>query len=160
LLLIVLAGAPYWIRNGGDCVQTVLVLEDNASILELIRLVVEQNGYEVLGARSAQEAFEQFEACDGHADLLITDVTLPVSSGIRVALELRSLTPYLRIILISGYSRNDWNEQDTAELDELPSDSVITLQKPFVPAALLDSIHRLIGLPFVPAPALQMKVAG
>jgi CheY-like chemotaxis protein len=141
-------------------VQTVLVLEDNASILALIRLVVEQNGYKVLDARSAQEAFEQFEANDGHVDLLITDVTLPVSSGIRVALELRSLLPYLRIIVMSGYPKDDWDAQDAAELDELPSDSVVTLQKPFVPATLMDGIHRLIGLPFMPAPALQMKVAG
>jgi CheY-like chemotaxis protein len=141
-------------------VQTVLVLEDNASILALIRLVVEQNGYQVLAARSAQEAFEQFEANDGHVDLLITDVTLPVSSGIRVALELRSLLPYLRIIVMSGYSKSDWDAQEAAEFDELPSDSVVTLQKPFVPATLMGCIHRLIGLPFVPAPALPVTVAG
>ena len=155
-----LAAARTGFRNGGDRVQTVLIVEDNASILALIRLVVEQNGYKVLDARSAQEAFDQFDANDGHVDLLITDVTLPESSGIRVALELRSLLPYLRIIVMSGYPKSDWDAQDAAELDELPSDSVITLQKPFVPATLMAVIHKLIGLPFVPAPALQVTVAG
>jgi CheY-like chemotaxis protein len=140
-------------------VKTVLVLEDDVSILALVRLVVEQNGYAVLGATSAQEAFERFEENDGQVDLLIADVTLPVSSGIRVALELRSLLPNLRIILTSGFPESMWNGQDAAELDELPSDSVITLQKPFVPAALLGSVHRLIGLPLIAAPALKMKTA-
>ena len=139
--------------------KTVLVLEDDRSIMALIRLVVEHNGYTVLEATSAQEAFERFEENDAQVDLLIADVTLPVSSGIHVALELRSLLPYLKIIVTSGYPKSTWDEQDAAELDELPSDSVITLQKPFVPATLLDSIHRLIGLPFIAAPALQVKAA-
>jgi CheY-like chemotaxis protein len=141
-------------------VKTVLVLEDNTSIMALIRLVIESNGYAVLMATSAQEAFERFEENDATVDLLISDVTLPVSSGIRVALELRSLLPYLKIIVMSGYPQSAWDEQDAAELDELPSDSVMALQKPFVPATLLDSVHRLIGLPFIAAPALQVKAVG
>lgn len=139
--------------------KTVLVLEDDVSILALIRLVVEQKGYKVLEATSAEQAFQRFEENDAHVDLLITDVTLPVSSGIRVALELRALLPYLKIIITSGLPSAMWNDQDGAELDELPSDSVITLQKPFVSATLLDSVHRLIGLPFIAAPALQVKAA-
>lgn len=139
--------------------KTVLILEDNVSILALIRLVVEQNGYAVLEATSAQEAFERFEENDAQVDLLIADVTLPVSSGIRVALELRALLPNLRIVLTSGYPKGMWNDQDAAELDELSSDSVITLQKPFVPVALLDSVHRLIGLPLIATPAHKMKAA-
>ena len=103
------------------------------SILALIRMLVESKGYTVLVATSAEEAFERFEANDAYVDLLITDVTLPVSSGIRVALELRSLLPYLKIIIRSGLPSANWNEQDKAELDELPSDSIFILQKPFVP---------------------------
>jgi len=141
-------------------VKTVLVLEDDAPILALIRLVVENKGYAVLEATSAEQAFERFEEVDAAVHLLIADVTLPASSGLRVALELRSLLPYLKIIITSGFPKAMWDEQDAAELDELPSDSVITLQKPFVPATLLDSIHRLIGYPLIAAPALKMKAAG
>lgn len=140
--------------------KTVLVLEDNAPILALIRMAVESQGYTVLAATSAQEAFERFEENDAAVDLLITDVKLPESSGIRVALELRSLLPYLKIIVTSGYPRSAWDEQDAAELDELPSDSVVILQKPFVPATLLECIHRLIGLPLIAAPAHQLNAAG
>jgi CheY-like chemotaxis protein len=133
--------------------KTVLVLEDNAAILALIRMAVESRGYAVLAATSAREAFERFEENDSVVDLLITDVKLPESSGIRVALELRSLLPYLKIIVTSGYSQTAWDEQDAAEFNELPSDSVSVLQKPFIPAELLDRVHMLIGLPLSAAPA-------
>jgi DNA-binding NtrC family response regulator len=146
---------PPW----GDCVQTILVLEDDTSIMALIRLVVGQNGYNILEATTARQAFERFEENDAQVDLLIADVTLPAGSGIHVALELQSLLPYLKIIIMSGYPSVMWEHQDSAELEELPSDSVITLQKPFLPATLLDSVHRFLGLPISVAPALQMKAA-
>jgi DNA-binding response OmpR family regulator len=83
-------------------VKTVLVLEDDASVLALIHQIVEQDGYTVLDATTAEEAFVRFEENDAIVDLLIADVTLPGSSGIRAALELRDLLPYL------GLRRNSW----------------------------------------------------
>ncbi len=136
--------------------KTVLVLEDDVSLLGLIRLIVAEGRYGLLEATSAEQAFARFEENDAHVDLLIADVTLPESSGIRVALELRALLPNLKIIIMSGFPPAMWDEQDAAELQEYPSDSVVTLQKPFAPAALLGNIQRLIGLPFVAAPALKM----
>jgi CheY-like chemotaxis protein len=92
-------------------------------------------------------------------DLLIADVTLPGSSGIRAALELRDLLPYLKIVITSGYPSDHWDRLDAAELEELPSDSVEVLQKPFSLITLLDTIHRLIGWPCEMAPALKVKAA-
>jgi len=135
------------------------VVKDDPSVLALIRLVIGREGYAILEATLAEQVFERFEENDGHRDLLIADVTLPVSSGIRVPLELRSLLPYLQVIVTSGYPATMWNDQDAAEFQELPSASVNTLQKPFGPATLRDSVHRLIGLPFIAAPALKMKAA-
>lgn len=160
MLLEFVRATRFWFRLGGSRVKTVLVLEDNVSILALFRMVVEREGYTVLAATSAQQAFERFEENDAQVDLLLTDVTLPEGSGIRVALELQSLIPCLKIIIMSGFPSTMWRDEDAAAIDELPSDSVITLQKPFVPGTLLDSIHTLIGLPFIAVPALQVKVAG
>lgn len=127
--------------------------------MALIRLVIGQNEYNILEATTAGQAFERFEENDAQVDLLIADATLPASSGIHVALELQSLVPYLKIIIMSRYPLAMWSDQDLAELEELPSDSVITLQKPFAPATLLDNVHRFLGLPFSVAPARQMKAA-
>ena len=139
--------------------KTVLVVDDDPSILALVHYLVERAGYEVLNATSAEEAFQRFEDSDAHVDLLIADVTLPSSSGVRVALEFWSLLPNLRTIISSGYPPSMWPEQDAAELNEIAADSVIVMQKPFVPATLLESIHRLIGWPNGMAPALKLTAA-
>ena len=137
--------------------KTVLVIEDDPAILALFHNVVERDGYAVLDASSAEQAYERFEENDAQVDLLIADVRLGSSSGIRVALELWSLLPNLRIIISSGYPQSMWPEQDAAELDEYPSDLVAVLQKPFLPAAMLDTVHRLIGWPCEMAPAPKVK---
>jgi DNA-binding NtrC family response regulator len=146
-------------HHRGDSVQNVLVLEDDASTMALIRLVIGQNGYNILEATTAGQAFERFEENDAQVDLLIAEVTLPASSGIHVALELQSLLPYLKIIIMPGHESAMWSDQDSAEFEELPSDSVIKLQKPFASATLLDSVHRFLGLSSCVAPARQMKAA-
>jgi DNA-binding response OmpR family regulator len=97
-------------------------------------------------ANTAEEAFVRFEESDGGIDLLVADVTLPDRPGTRVALELRSLLPNLRVILTCGYPPSMWDEQDAAELSELPSDSVLTLQKPFAPLQLQQAVIRFLGL--------------
>jgi hypothetical protein len=52
-----------------------------------------------------------------------------------------------------------WDEQDAAELDEIPSDSIATVQKPFGPKTLLDTIHRLMGVRREVALAAKMKAS-
>jgi CheY-like chemotaxis protein len=110
-------------------------------------MILEGNGYSMLAASSAEEAFARFQENRAAVDLLIADVCLPSTSGIRVALQLRSRLPKLRVIISSGYPSSLWNEQDCAELDELSSDSVAVMQKPFTRAALLTAVGRLIGGP-------------
>ncbi len=137
--------------------KTVLILEDEPAILDLIRRVLDSAGYAPLEAMTAREAFLRFEENDAQIDLLIADVVLPVSSGIRVALELRSLLPNLRIILTSGLPPSCWGEQDAAEFNELPSDSVVTLQKPFPPPLILEHVKRLVGPALTTAPGLKAR---
>jgi CheY-like chemotaxis protein len=135
-------------------VKKILVLEDEPGIMALIRLVLSKE-YIVLESTTAAEAFQRFQESDNQIHLVIADVTLPVSSGIDVALELRSMNPFLRIILTSGYPRDMWPDQESAELNELPSDSVATLQKPFTPATLRQQVEALIGPPVEFAPAFK-----
>ncbi len=126
--------------------MTILILEDDPALMNLTRMVLNPWGHTILVAATAEQAFQRFEECHGQIDLLIADVTLPTASGIRVALELRSFLPYLRVILTSGYPPQMWPDQDAAELSELPSDSVATLQKPFTPNSLRQTVSRFIGM--------------
>jgi CheY-like chemotaxis protein len=134
-----LAQPPYRIDKFA---MVILVLEDDPSVRFLIRLVLQPSGHTLLEVATAEEALERFEETGRKADLLITDVNLPVSSGIRVGLELQALHPRLRIIITSGHATEMWSDQDAAELNELPSASVVVLQTPFLPAALLDKVAR------------------
>jgi CheY-like chemotaxis protein len=124
--------------------SNILLVEDEPSILTLMALVLEPLGHNLLRASTVNEAFQRFDEFDSSIDLLIADVNLPVTSGIRVALELRSRLPNLRIILTSGHTPEMWPEPEAAELQELPSDSVGVLLKPFRPATLLKAVSRFV----------------
>lgn len=125
--------------------KTILILEDEPVVMALIRRVLSKR-YAILESTTAEEALQRFSEHHCAVDLLIADVTLPVSSGIRVALELRGANQALRIILTSGYPPEMWPDQDAAELNEIPSGSVATLLKPFLPATLQEMVAALIGL--------------
>jgi DNA-binding response OmpR family regulator len=120
-------------------------VEDEMPILNLMRLILQSDGYRVLEAASGEQARQWFAKAHEPIDLVISDVSLPGDSGILVALELRSVFSNLRIIISSGYPPSAWNDQEVAELNELPSDSVTTIEKPFSPLTLLDKVHALIG---------------
>jgi two-component system response regulator RegA len=124
-------------------VKRILILEDEVSVMEVFRPALQE--YSIIEATTAQQAV--FECRRQPIDLLIADVTLPVESGILVALELLSLSPASRVILISGYPLSMWNHEDTAKLKDLPLGAVNTLQKPFSPETLRAKVHGLIGTP-------------
>jgi len=134
-------------------VSTILLVEDEPSILALMSEVLESSGHVLLKASGVEEALHRFDEADASIDLVIADVNLPGTSGIRVALELRLLLPNLAIVLISGHTSDMWNPQDVAKLNELPSESVAVLQKPFLPAALLQTVSRFVSIPIKPGMA-------
>jgi CheY-like chemotaxis protein len=125
-------------------VMVILVLEGDPLVSFLIRLVLQASGHTLVEAATAEEAFQRFEEADGQFDLLIADTNLAAGSGIRVALGLRALHSRLRIIITSRHTLEMWSDQDAAELNELPSDSVVVLQTPFLPSTLLDKVARFL----------------
>jgi DNA-binding response OmpR family regulator len=125
--------------------KTILILEDEPLLMKLLRHLLKQ--YTVLEATNAEEALRRFNENNRTIGLLITDVTLPKSSGIQVALLLRSELSRLPVILTSGYSAMVWSDQDSSDLARIGSDSVTILQTPFQPQDLLDAVRRLIGVP-------------
>ena len=125
--------------------KTILIVEDESLVMRLYRHVLRD--YTVLEAATAAEAFRQFCDCGRHIDLLITDLTLPTSSGTRVALQLRSTIPSLPVILASGCPTRNWTDRDSDALGLLGTDSVMVLDKPFYPSILLHMVHEMIGAP-------------
>jgi CheY-like chemotaxis protein len=81
----------------------ILVLDDEPSILLMIKKMLEKAGYEVSVALNGKEGMKLFEK-DQH-DLVITDIIMPEKEGLETIFELRRLYPKLKIIAISGGGR-------------------------------------------------------
>ena len=125
--------------------ETLLLLEDESSVMKLMQHMLKQ--YNLIEATTAEQALQLFNEHGRRVDLLLADVTLPKSSGIQVALLLRSEIPDLPVILTSGYPVGDWTRRDSADLEKLGSSSVAITQKPFQRQMLLQTIRALIGEP-------------
>ncbi|MCU1238930.1 MAG: response regulator receiver protein [Candidatus Solibacter sp.] len=122
---------------------SILVLEDEYFLMKFMRQILKH--HTVLGASSAEEALRHFKRSNRGVNLLIANVNLPTSSGVQVALLLRSAVPELPTILTSDYPLSSWNEQDAADLKRLGSNSVIVIQKPVETQRLLNCVRELIG---------------
>jgi CheY-like chemotaxis protein len=123
--------------------KTLLVLEDNPAVMTVLRVTLVQ--YSLVEASTAEQALRLFTESGRKIDLLVADVTLPTSSGIQVALLLRSKIPALPVILTSGYPVGAWSDRDSADLERLGSRSVAILQKPFQFQRLLKAVCELTG---------------
>jgi CheY-like chemotaxis protein len=137
------ASCPDVSLERGVAAKTILLLEENLSLRRMFRDVLQCNGYVIWEAANAQDAIRCFLAARRQIDLLLADVTLPVSSGIFVALLLRVELPGLPVILTPGDPPTEWENRNAADLERLGSDSVVVLQKPFPNQTLLNSIRKL-----------------
>ena len=81
----------------------ILVLDDELSILLMIKKMLEKAGHEVNMALNGKEGMELFEK--DRPDLLITDIIMPEKEGLETIFELRRKYPKLKIIAISGGGR-------------------------------------------------------
>ena len=123
--------------------KTLLVLDDDPSVMMLLRFILEQ--YSLIEASNAEEAIRLFSAPGSQVDLLVADLKLPTSSGIQVAILLRSEVSDLPVILISGYPVSAWSDRDSDDLVRLGSRSVTILSKPFQAQELSHAVRELLA---------------
>lgn len=81
----------------------ILVLDDELSILLMIKKMLEKAGYEVVVASNGKEGMRLFER--DKPDMVITDIIMPEKEGLETIFELRRMHPDLKIIAISGGGR-------------------------------------------------------
>ncbi len=111
--------------------ETVLLVEDDASVRELATRVLASDGYRVLEAASADEALAIAHETKADAiDLVLSDVVMPGMSGIEMWQRLRELRRDMRVLWISGYT------DDNVERRGLDSSGPGFLRKPFTPEML------------------------
>lgn len=86
--------------------ETVLLVEDDASILKLGERMLEDLGYSVMSAATSPEAINLAGKHSGSINLLITDVVMPDMNGRELSDHLQSLYPELKVLFMSGYTAN------------------------------------------------------
>jgi PAS domain S-box-containing protein len=135
--------------------QTVLILDDEESVLELTALYLRESGYATLSCNSESSALERCRSVNGAVDLLIADVTLAEGSGVEAGLHLREQLPGLKLLFMSGYAVEDWKPRDTELAGRVPPDSIRILRKPFSARDLLSITRTLIGGPMQDASTIS-----
>jgi two-component system cell cycle sensor histidine kinase/response regulator CckA len=118
---------------------TVLVVEDQTAVRRFVQRALERKGFEVLEAADGSEALELVERHRGVIDAVVTDVDMPLMSGIELARELARRHPEIPVLFLSGSARDFLDDPDAQEtLGHF-------LQKPFTEEAIVDELRRLIA---------------
>jgi len=118
--------------------ETILLIEDEAIILELGRQMLQSLGYHVLTARDGQEGVALYAAWHSQIDLILLDVVMPRMSGHQAFQQLRRINPKAKILLITGYSP----ERVAAEL--LAQGALGVVQKPYGRRELAHAVRRAL----------------
>lgn len=122
--------------------KRILVIDDEPTALDLLRRILEIEGYEVLEAKNGQEGVDLFR--QNPCDLVITDMVMPVKDGLQTILDLRKDAPDLPVIAISGGGAIS-KERYLAVAGYL--DRVITIAKPFTVEAITEAVEKLLQAP-------------
>lgn len=125
------------IDRGGT--ETILLVEDEEQLRNVLARVLRARGYTVLEADNGRSALELLSGAD--VDLLLTDVVLPQVSGRALAEEAQLLRPGVRVLFMSGYT------DDTILRAELLHRGVTLLQKPFTTLTLARKVREILDQP-------------
>ncbi|MBL7151281.1 MAG: response regulator [Candidatus Omnitrophica bacterium] len=123
--------------------KRILLVDDEAQLVEMVKMRLEASGYEVLSAFDGQEALDK--ARKEKPDLIILDLMLPKIDGYKVCRMLKFDEKYKNIPIILFSARAQ--ETDVKLGKEVGADAYIT--KPFDPPSLLEKIKELLQEPKV-----------
>lgn len=116
--------------------ETVLVVEDDPNVRDLVRMLLEHSGYTVL---TVQDADEAVRACtELGVDLLLTDVVMPGVSGQALAERVAAAAPDVRILFMSGYS------DDAVRRQGMLGERAAFIEKPFTERALTAKVREVL----------------
>lgn len=117
--------------------ETILLVEDEVKVREVLGRILEGRGYRVLAAASGAEAIEKAASFAETIDLLLTDLTMPGLKGTEIAARLAADRPNLRVLYMSGYRSGVTARKD----------GPLCLQKPFSAGVLGRTVRRVLDGP-------------
>ena len=120
--------------------ETVLLVEDENALRNLVGQVLRTNGYTVLEASTGEEAVRIYRDFPGTIPLLVTDLVMPGMNGRALAERLRLSLPEMKVLYISGYT------EDVLDWQDLLGPVTAFLQKPFPPSVLAQRVRELLDV--------------
>ena len=117
--------------------ETLLIVEDEPSVRNMVASALRHDGYRLLIASSAEEALTTADAHDGPIDLLLTDAMMPGKSGVELANLMAVRRPATPVIVMSGYT------DETLDVPGM-TEPIALLQKPFTPRELRRRIREVL----------------
>ncbi len=118
--------------------ETILLVEDEEMLRNLVRRILERQGYQVLCASGGQEAVAEAKRHPARIDLLLTDVIMPDANGKQVYEQLRLQRPDIKVLFMSGYTGDAIAQHGLFDLD-LPF-----IQKPFTIRNLAARVREIL----------------
>lgn len=118
--------------------ETILLVEDESGVRNLIQTILRANGYTLLVASNGHEAVRISDEHDGPIHLLITDVVMPGMSGRELAEHLKPIRAEMKLLCLSGYT------EDALFHHGISSEEFAFLQKPFTPAAIICKVRAVL----------------
>jgi two-component system cell cycle sensor histidine kinase/response regulator CckA len=118
--------------------ETVLVVDDQVQVRQVVARALERHGYRVVLASNASEAARLCEPPGPRPRLLLSDLVMPGDSGPALARRLREANPHLAVLFMSGYAEEAMGDARAIE-------GAAFIQKPFAPDALLAKVRDLLN---------------
>jgi PAS domain S-box-containing protein len=120
---------------GSECI---LLVDDEASLVKMLKLILERQGYKVVGKTSSLEALKLLQQETYQFDLVITDMSMPEMPGDRLSKEIMKTAPDLPIILCTGYS----DRLDEKKAKDLGISAFV--MKPYEKKDLLHTVRNVL----------------
>lgn len=118
--------------------ETIMVVDDEPTVRELAKSILERFGYQVIQAQNGNEALQQYQSQKEKIDMVILDLIMPGLSGVETLKELRKTNPAVKVLIASGYSSNG----TTKDVVNIGISGFIT--KPFTIKELLQEVQNIL----------------
>ena len=120
--------------------QTILVVEDEPGVLNLVAQILKQRGFKVLETTDPEQGVTLFERHAQEIDMLLTDVVMPAMSGPALAELLTRQKPLLQVLFMSGHTDNK------VYLEKIQEKGVQFLPKPFTSDGLIKKVRETLSM--------------
>ncbi len=118
---------------------TILIVEDDESLRNMINALLEQNGYTTITAKDGEDGFDRFMKNRDKIDLVVSDVVMPKASGKDLYERLCAVKPDIRFLFISGYTA------DIIGQHLMMSEDIDFIPKPFSPHKFGEKIAEMLN---------------